>query len=137
VPRARNRWVEDALSPEERLRRFGPFVREGLTPALQGTAPNQRTASVADMKEAYMQRADFARLREVSLTFMLPQQWAQTFRATNASLSVAGRNLALWTDYEGVDPEVISGIGTLQWLRQEFLTVPPERRWLVRMNFGF
>jgi TonB-dependent starch-binding outer membrane protein SusC len=137
VPRARNRWVEDALSPEERLRRFGPFVREGLTAPLQGTAPNQRTASVADMKEAYMQRADFARLREVSLTFMLPQQLAQTFRATNASLSVAGRNLALWTDYEGVDPEVISGIGTLQWLRQEFLTVPPERRWLVRMNFGF
>jgi TonB-dependent starch-binding outer membrane protein SusC len=137
VPRAQERWDETLLSAEERLRRYGPFVRAGDTEQWSELTPNQRTASTADMLEAYHESADFVRLREVSLTYSLPQQWAQAFRASNASLTLAGRNLGLWTDYTGADPEVISGVGTSQWLRQDFLTAPPERRWVVRMNFGF
>lgn len=126
VVRARERVVEDALSPEERLRRYGPFVRENGDPA-----------DVGEMKEAYMESGDFARLREVSLTWNAPLAWAAAFRASSASLTLAGRNLGLWTDYSGFDPEVVSGIAGNQFLRQEFLTVPPARRWVLRVNFGF
>jgi TonB-linked SusC/RagA family outer membrane protein len=111
---------------EERLRRFGPFVRE-----------SGGGATTAEMREQYHQKADFARLREVAVTLELPQTVAARFGATNASLTLAGRNLALWSDYEGFDPEVISGVATSQWLRQDFLTIPPERRWVARVNFGF
>jgi TonB-dependent starch-binding outer membrane protein SusC len=137
VVRARERLVPDALTEEERLRRYGPFVREGVTETYAGLTPNQRQAGLGDMREAYHESADFARLREVSLTFLLPTEWANAFRATNASLTLAGRNLALWTDYSGPDPEVISGIATNQFLRQDFLTVPPDRRFVMRVNFGF
>jgi outer membrane receptor protein involved in Fe transport len=137
VIRARERVVEDALSAEERLRRYGPFVREGTSEQYQGLPIADRIAGVGEMKEAYMESADFARLREVSLTYSLPQQWAALFRAGSASVTLAGRNLALWTGYTGFDPEVVSGIADNQFLRQDFLTVPPDRRWVVRMNVGF
>jgi TonB-dependent starch-binding outer membrane protein SusC len=137
VIRARERVVPDALSPEERLRRYGPFVREGVSEQYAGLPVSQRAATVSDMKEAYMERADFTRLREVALTFMLPTEWASAFRATNASLTLAGRNLALWTDYSGFDPEVVSGVAVNQFLRQDFLTIPPDRRFVARVNFGF
>jgi len=49
--------------------------------------------------------ASFVKLREVSLAYTLPQSWAATFRATGATISVAGRNLHTWTKYPGLDPE--------------------------------
>jgi TonB-dependent starch-binding outer membrane protein SusC len=135
--RAAERLLPDVLTNEERLRRYGPFVREGVAPGFENRTVAQRAAGLGDMREAFMERADFLRLREVSLTFTLPAVWAQTFRATNASLTLAGRNLALWTDYSGFDPEVISGVATNQFLRQDFLTVPPDRRFVMRVNLGF
>lgn len=137
VVRARERVDTEFLSPEERLRRYGPFVREGVSEQYAGLPVDDRITDVTEAKEAYMEPADFARLRELSLTFMVPQNWAAPLRMSNASVTVGARNLALWTRYSGPDPEVVSGIATNQFLRQDFLTVPPERRWMMRVNFGF
>ncbi len=52
-----------------------------------------------------IQDASFLKLREVSLTYSLPQSWANAFRATGASITLAGRNLATWTRYPGLEPE--------------------------------
>ncbi|MDB4952557.1 MAG: hypothetical protein JWO36_126, partial [Myxococcales bacterium] len=49
--------------------------------------------------------ASFVKLREVSLSYSLPESWASTFRATGATISIAGRNLHTWTKYTGLDPE--------------------------------
>jgi TonB-linked SusC/RagA family outer membrane protein len=49
--------------------------------------------------------ASFVKLREISLSYTLPESWASTFRATGATISIAGRNLHTWTDYPGLDPE--------------------------------
>jgi outer membrane receptor protein involved in Fe transport len=49
---------------------------------------------------------DFVKLRELSLNYPLPSEWAQRmFRASRASITLAGRNLYTWTDYPGPDPE--------------------------------
>jgi hypothetical protein len=49
--------------------------------------------------------ASFARLREVSLTYEVPDNYASYFRARRASVNVAARNLYTWTNYTGLDPE--------------------------------
>ena len=38
----------------------------------------------------------------------MPSRIARLAGATNASLSVTGRNLYTWTSYSGLDPEVTS-----------------------------
>jgi hypothetical protein len=48
----------------------------------------------------------FLRFRELSLTYNAPVQWAQKLGVRYLSLTAAGRNLALWTPYTGIDPEI-------------------------------
>lgn len=50
--------------------------------------------------------ASFIKLREVSLSYALPQTWIKRIGLQNASLSVYSRNIMLWTAAKiGVDPE--------------------------------
>jgi TonB-dependent starch-binding outer membrane protein SusC len=49
--------------------------------------------------------ADFWRLREVTLTYRMPETWLASMGVQSATLSLAGRNLFRWTDYPGLDPE--------------------------------
>ena len=49
--------------------------------------------------------ADFWRLREVTLTYRVPDSWLSFAGAQSAIFSLAGRNLLRWTDYPGLDPE--------------------------------
>lgn len=87
----------------------------------------------------YIEKADFAKLRELSLTYYMPDSWAHAFRSQHASISVAGRNLHTWTDYTGVDPELNQlGQGSLNGFGvRDFLTQPPVRTFIVRANFTF
>lgn len=49
----------------------------------------------------------FLRFRELSLTYNVPERWAQqTLGARYLTITAAGRNLVLWTPYTGVDPEI-------------------------------
>ncbi|MBW3534362.1 MAG: SusC/RagA family TonB-linked outer membrane protein [Gemmatimonadetes bacterium] len=50
--------------------------------------------------------ADFLRLREVSLIWSLPARFVERLGAQSLELTLAGRDLALWTRYGGVDPEL-------------------------------
>lgn len=88
----------------------------------------------------WIEKADFIKLRDVSLTYSLPTRFAQAFRATNASVTVAGHNLAQWSDYSGLDPEA-SGYGPVpgrdNFARADIYPVPMLRRWSVAMNLSF
>jgi len=112
------------LEPEDRLRRFGPFVRES------GGA-----LGAAAVNAAYYQPGDHVRFREASVSYTLPRDVAQRFRASSAAITLAGRNLVLWTDYEGEDPEVLGAI--TEFSRNDFLTMPQPRSWSARVNLTF
>jgi TonB-linked SusC/RagA family outer membrane protein len=82
----------------------------------------------------YLEKGDFIRLREVSATFNLPQRWSQVVRAGDISLSVAGRNLALWSDYSGVDPEANYSTGDVQ---ANIASSSPRRYYTLRLNLSY
>lgn len=53
----------------------------------------------------YLQDGSAIRLRDVSLSYELPEKIASSLRADFARLSVQGRNLLMSSDYWGYDPE--------------------------------
>ena len=84
----------------------------------------------------YMEKADFIKLREVSLSYDLPNAWVNRFGMSGASVTVAGRNLAIWTKYSGLDPEVnIEGPAT--FTRADYMSVPMLRRIVTSVNVRF
>jgi TonB-dependent starch-binding outer membrane protein SusC len=86
----------------------------------------------------YIEDADFIKLRELSLTLGVPDNMAQRFQALRgASLTVSGRNLATWTNYTGLDPEINETGGGANFGQGEFNTQPPLRYTTVRLNFTF
>jgi len=50
-------------------------------------------------------KADFAKLRELSVAYTFPQQIARIVGGQAATLTFAARNLHTWTSWTGLDPE--------------------------------
>lgn len=53
-----------------------------------------------------IEKADFIRWRELSLTYRFPSSSLKKLGLRNASITLAGRNIAIFTGYSGVDPEI-------------------------------
>ena len=123
---------EGGYSAEERLRRLGPYFSE----------KTNLTVGVANVKDSYIQKADHVRLRELSVTWSVPASLLRTARFSGASITLGGRNLALWkSDYDGDDPDVLGLGGSASGLNQLFnadvFTTPPSRRYVLRLNVQF
>lgn len=84
----------------------------------------------------FIEDASFVKLREISLDLTAPQSWASRVRASNLGLTLAARNLATWTDYTGLDPEVNSNAGA-NFTTSDFLAQPPVRYFIARLNLNF
>jgi TonB-dependent starch-binding outer membrane protein SusC len=101
----------------------------------------EQAASVATrnfgIETPYFEDASFVKLREVSLTYSAPETWARKIGASTLSFTVTGRNLHTWTKYTGVDPEVINGLDVGQFSTADFLTQPPVRYFIGRVNVTF
>jgi hypothetical protein len=83
--------------------------------------------------------ASFVRFRELSLTYTLPGDLSRRFGSSAASLTVAARNLHLWTDYPGLEPEASFNGGTRggafgQW---EQNVLPQTRSFVTTLNLSF
>lgn len=90
----------------------------------------------------YVEEADFVKLRELAVTYTVPERLTERFGGGGLSVTLAGRNLATWTKYSGFDPEVnsLGYAGTAaggDFYQQDFLTIPPVRQWSARFNFTF
>jgi outer membrane receptor protein involved in Fe transport len=107
---------------------------------------NDKSASLADQAAAvanlkgtqagFIQDGGFTKLREISVTYFAPDAWAKAFGASALNFSFAGRNLATWTKYRGVDPE-LNEAGQNNFTTADFLTQPPVRYFIGRINVTF
>ncbi|MGQ0764639.1 MAG: SusC/RagA family TonB-linked outer membrane protein [Gemmatimonadota bacterium] len=118
---------EGGYSMTERLRRFGPF-RAQTSGAAVGTAL---------VRGPYIEDGDYVRFRELSVTWTVPQNLIRGLRVGGASLSVGGRNLGLWTKYEGFDPEVLGTVDATTPFLADVFTLPQARRVFARLNVQF
>jgi len=81
----------------------------------------------------------FVRLRDVALTYTFPSESVKRLGLTNASFTVYGKNLAMWTPDENpyIDPELSTfGVG-LQSEVGEFGTNPSQRSFGASLKLTF
>ncbi|MGH7665214.1 MAG: SusC/RagA family TonB-linked outer membrane protein [Gemmatimonadaceae bacterium] len=89
-------------------------------------------------EQLFIEDADFVKWRELSVTLSVPETLSDRIVAlSGATLTLAGRNLATWTDYGGLDPEINETGGSSNFTQGEFNTQPPVRYYTVRLNFAF
>ena len=96
----------------------------------------RRMASLLGTDAGYVEDASFVKLRELSVTLLAPNDWAHRLGTTNLSLTLAGRNLATWTDYTGFDPE-LNWNGSSNFSTADFLTQPPVRYFTARVSLNW
>ena len=101
-----------------------------------GGTPLNPDVSLADVEalrslqtKSHISRADFVKFRELSLTYTLPERWTRFVRpGSRWSLTLAGRNLAIWTKYKGRgDPEVQFDPNN-QFTMLDYASTPQTRR---------
>jgi TonB-linked SusC/RagA family outer membrane protein len=85
----------------------------------------------------FMEDGSFTRWRELSISVDIPQRYLRWLNASNAVLALSGRNIALFTDYSGKDPEISSSPGNpLTEGYSDNPTVPQTRYWILRLTLG-
>jgi hypothetical protein len=77
------------------------------------------------------------KLREIALDLRLTPGISRLFRAEGGSLRLAGRNLATWTDYTGLDPEVNLFSASTVSRGVDFATVPLPRQFSVGLSLNY
>jgi hypothetical protein len=81
------------------------------------------------------QKGRFARLRELSASYNMSPSLARMVGGRSGSVTLSGRNLALWTPYGGTDPE---NFFTLQqFVRLEQAQVPPLTSVMLSLSLTF
>ena len=88
------------------------------------------------VNDEFIQDASFAKLREISLTYALPERFIPG--VNTASITVAARELHTWTKYRGVDPEVnINANAGVSGTYFEQGILPPLSRFTASLNITF
>jgi TonB-linked SusC/RagA family outer membrane protein len=95
--------------------------------------------SGGQITDYYINKSDFTRLRELSFSYTLPTFQTRFARFDRAVVTLAGRNLKLWTDYTGLDPEAFFLGGSRggnfgQW---EQNAAPQLAQWVLGINLAW
>ncbi|HET9984399.1 MAG TPA: SusC/RagA family TonB-linked outer membrane protein [Longimicrobiales bacterium] len=91
-----------------------------------------------DRHENQVEPAGFVKLREVTLSYIVPERYLRHVGVQGATLYVTGRNLKVWTDFSLGDPEGDPYGGTnaggqyFRWFSQ-----PQTRAWVVGIRGNF
>ena len=116
------------LNAQERIDPSAPLDRQARCAAFQ-------KPGVLSTNFGYFEPTDYWRLRELAVSWRIPQAITNRLpRTKNGTVTLSGRNLKLWSDFTGVDPETTASVGNVQ---DEFQITPPLQTWTLRFNFGF
>lgn len=93
---------------------FGNILEDTRTYAENEKAVNYISWNKTTLNAEYDHYFDasFVKLREVTLTYQVPRNLLRKTAMQNASVSLVGRNLMLWSNVENIDPD--SGVDNLQ-----------------------
>jgi hypothetical protein len=87
----------------------------------------------------YINNSGYTKLREVSFSYTLPAINTRFATFNRAVITLAGRNLATWTDYPGLEPEAffLGGSRGGNFGQFEQTTNPQLRQWVLGLNLDW
>lgn len=107
------------------------YYPKEFSPAIVGAVSS--SAYVSDL----INDASYTKLREISLSYTLPQGFATKFGAARAQLTIAGRNLHTWTNYTGLEPEASFQGGSRGFGQWEQDVTPQLRSFVGTLHLTF
>ena len=85
--------------------------------------------------ESSIEDASWTRLRELTLSYTFNSQaFRDKTKLQNLTLSFTGRNLALWTDYSGVDPDTNLTGGGRNAIGLDYFNNPATRSFIFKLS---
>ncbi|WP_324677150.1 SusC/RagA family TonB-linked outer membrane protein [Hymenobacter sp. GOD-10R] len=106
----------------------------GYEPELRGEVPKGTSAAIYNTFDRWIEDGSFVKLREASISYLIKPK---VLGLRDLRLSVAGRNLLVFTNYSGYDPEV-NAAGQSNAVRGfDFVEVPIPRSVSVGFNATF
>ena len=79
----------------------------------------------------------YTRIREISAAYTFDQSWVKkSLGLSSIDVRVSGRNLKVWTDYEGVDPETNLYGGTGIGRGIDYFNNPQSRSWAINFTLN-
>lgn len=86
--------------------------------------------------ELYIEDGSWTRLRELTLSYSLTQDWLKNVGIGSAELSATGRNLILWTEFEGNDPDTnFSGVSSARGI--DYFNNPGTKSYVFTVILNF
>lgn len=87
-------------------------------------------------RESFVKDASWTRLRELSLGYTISPKLIEKAGLTHFEILLTGRNLFLWTDIEGFDPD-LNLTGPTKGRGLDYFTNPATQSFIVTLKFGF
>jgi hypothetical protein len=131
-----SRWGMKKLNNTKRHQCQAGISCQGLYNGAPLEEQAKAVAAAASIFTGFYEDGSFTRLREMAVSYQMPDRWAKALRASRWNLVLTGRNLGVWTPFTGVDPETTVGNSDTRG-NEEFFSTPPMRYWTFRMNFNF
>lgn len=108
----------------------GPGTSNTVPRAIYNQAHNLANSS------RWLEDGSFLRVRTLSLGYELPNSWLQRAHVKRLRVYAQADNLALWTRYSGLDPEVSSDLDP-RFLGEDNLVLPQPRSFNFGINLHF
>jgi TonB-linked SusC/RagA family outer membrane protein len=119
---------------------FDPVTNDNLGFLADTAKSHARNIAVNTNGASYLEDAGFVKLREISVSFLLPHHLTQSLFSTltqDVRLELSGRNLKTWTPYTGYDPEVSNFSNQNIGRFQDVTPYPPSRSFFVSVSANF
>ncbi|MFC2186805.1 SusC/RagA family TonB-linked outer membrane protein [Fulvivirgaceae bacterium LMO-SS25] len=86
--------------------------------------------------ELFIEDGSWTRLRELTLSYNLNADWLKNRGISNLQLSATGRNLFLWTAFEGNDPDTnVSGVSASRGI--DYFNNPSTKSYVFSLSLTF
>ena len=116
---------------------FGGRCAENFMPTQADPLRVAQVQSNGTLTDMLVDNAGFAKWREFTVAYNIPDRFVRMANVGRASISVSGRNLHTWTKYKGFEPEAMflggSRGGNIPF---EQTILPQLTSWLVTLNLG-
>jgi hypothetical protein len=86
--------------------------------------------------DIYVEDGSWTRLRELSLSYNLNNEFTKSIGIQNVLITATGRNLLLWTEFEGTDPDTnVSGVSSSRGI--DYFNNPGTKSYVFSLTLTF
>jgi TonB-linked SusC/RagA family outer membrane protein len=102
------------------------------------THPSMQNAELStENSSRYLEDGSFIKIRNISLSYMLPKAWSSKISMREVVVSLRADNVYTWTNYWGQDPEVTLSKGDWSMPGVSDFKYPNNHQFVVNVNFKF